>query len=393
MTDERKKRRLATRLIHPDRYASTDFTSLAVPTWRGSTVVFDSVADVGDANDPDQYRYGLYGTPTTRDLAIRIAATEGADHCVIVPSGQAAIALPYFAFCKTGDHVLLPRSAYGPNTELAADTIRRVGIEVERYEPTIGAAIVGLIRDNTSLIWCESPGSITMEIQDVPAICAVAKERGVLVAIDNTYGAGILFDAFAAGVDISVQALTKYQGGHSDLLLGSIATRDRRLDQQLRETQRLFGMGVSPDDCSMVLRGLKSLDVRLNRLEQSALTVARWLRNHDEVTTVLHPALPDCPGHEIWKRDWTGSASIFSIIFGRWTREQVVRFVDSLEIFKIGYSWGGANSLVMTYGDLTRPTPETGPLLVRLNVGLEDPLDLIDDLEQALTKAGNHSSR
>ena len=389
MPDEPKKRRLATRLIHPDRYASTDFTSLAVPTWRGSTVVFDSVADVGDVNDPDQYRYGLYGTPTTRDLAIRIAAIEGAEQCVIVPSGQAAIALPYLAFCKSGDHVLLPKSAYGPNTELSADILKRMGIDVERYEPTIGPDIAGLIRDTTRLIWTESPGSITMEVQDIPAICAAAKERDVLVAIDNTYGAGILFDAFKAGVDISVQALTKYAGGHSDLLLGSIATRDAKLDGLLREAQRLTGMSVSPDDCSLVLRGLKTLDVRLQRLEQSALTVARWLRNHEEAITVLHPAFPDCPGHEIWKRDWTGSASIFSIVFERWTRAKVVAFVDSLQLFKIGYSWGGANSLVMTYAGLRRPTPETGPLLVRLNVGLEDPQDLIEDIEQALRMAAS----
>ena len=389
MPDEPKKRRLATRLIHPDRYASTDFTSLAVPTWRGSTVVFDSVADVGDVNDPDQYRYGLYGTPTTRDLAIRIAAIEGAEQCVIVPSGQAAIALPYLAFCKSGDHVLLPHSAYGPNTELSADILKRMGIDVERYEPTIGPDIAGLIRDTTRLIWTESPGSITMEVQDIPAICAAAKERDVLVAIDNTYGAGILFDAFKAGVDISVQALTKYAGGHSDLLLGSIATRDAKLDLLLREAQRLTGMSVSPDDCSLVLRGLKTLDVRLQRLEQSALTVARWLRNHEEAITVLHPAFPDCPGHEIWKRDWTGSASIFSIVFERWTRAKVVEFVDSLQLFKIGYSWGGANSLVMTYAGLRRPTPETGPLLVRLNVGLEDPQDLIEDIEQALRMAAS----
>ena len=388
MSDEPNKRRLATRLIHPDRYASTDFTSLAMPTWRGSTVVFDSVADVGDSNDPDQYRYGLYGTPTTRDLAIRIAAIEGAEHCLIVPSGQAAIALPYFAFCKAGDHVLLSQSAYGPNTELAADILDRLGIEVERYEPTIGGGIAGLIRDNTQLVWTESPGSITMEIQDVPTICAAARECGVLTVIDNTYGAGILFDAFRAGVDISVQALTKYQGGHSDLLLGSIATRDAKLDAKLREAQRLLGMGVSPDDCSAVLRGLKTLDVRLQRLEQSALTVARWLYEQHQVTTMLHPAFADCPGHDIWKRDWTGSASIFSVIFGHWTRDQVVRFVDSLQLFKIGYSWGGANSLVMTYAGLRRPTPETGPLLVRLNVGLEDPQDLIEDLQQALEKAG-----
>ena len=387
MPDKPKNRRLATRLIHPDRHANTDFQSLAVPTWRGSTVLFDSVADVRDSNDPDQYRYGLYGTPTVRELALQIATLEGAEHCLIVPSGQAALALPYLAFCKAGDHVLLTRSAYGPNTELAFATLQRLGIEVERYEPTIGGGIAGLIRGNTRLIWTESPGSVTMEVQDVPANCAAAHERGGLVAIDNTYGAGILFDAFAAGVDISVQALTKYAGGHSDLLLGSIATRDTKLDKQLRDAQRLIGMSVSPDDCSLVLRGLKTLDVRLKRLGETALTVARWLGQREEVTALLHPAFPGCPGHDIWKRDWTGSASVFSVIFGNWTREQVVRFVDSLELFGIGYSWGGTGSLAMTYGDLKRPTPETGKLLVRLNVGLEDPQDLIEDLERALAAA------
>ena len=387
MSKEPKERRLATRLIHPDRRASTDFQSLATPTSRASTVLFKSVADARDSYDPDQYRYGLYGTPTVRELALQIAAIEGAEHCLIVPSGQAAIALPYLAFCKSGDHVLLTRSAYGPNTELAFETLKRLGIEVERYEPMIGGGISELIRRNTTLIWTESPGSITMEVQDVPAICAAAKERGVKVAIDNTYGAGVLFDAYAAGVDISVQALTKYAGGHSDLLLGSITTRDVKYDQQLRAAQRLTGMGVSPDDCSLVLRGLKTLDVRLKRLGESALTVAQWLRERDEVTALLHPAFPDCPGHDIWKRDWTGSASIFSVIFGNWTRDQLVRFVDALALFGIGYSWGGAGSLVMTYGDLRRPTPEMGKLLVRLNIGLEDPGDLIEDLDQALASA------
>ncbi|MFL6723640.1 MAG: cystathionine beta-lyase [Sphingomicrobium sp.] len=389
MSEEPKKRRLATRLIHPDRYASADFKSLAVPTYRGSTVLFDKVADIRDANDPDHYRYGLYGTPTTRDLALRIAAIEGADHCLIVPSGQAAIALPYLAFCKAGDHVLLTQSAYGPNLELAADLLKKLGVEVERYDPMIGDGIAALIRDETRLIWTESPGSITMEVQDVPAICAAARARGVLVAIDNTYGAGILFDAFKAGVDISIQALTKYAGGHSDLLLGSIATRDEALDRRLRETQRLTGMGVSPDDCSAVLRGLKTLDVRLQRLGESALSVARWLEQREEVTALLHPAFPDCPGHEIWKRDWSGSASIFSIVLGKWTRSQVEDFVDGLQLFKLGYSWGGANSLVMTYRDLRRPNLDCGPLLVRLNVGLEDPQDLIEDLEQALAEASS----
>ena len=393
MTEQSKNRRLATRLIHPDRYASTDFKALAMPTWRGSTVTFDSVSDIVEFADPEQYRYGLYGTPTVRDLAIRIAALEGGEHCLIVPSGQAAIALPYLALCKAGDHVLLTASAYEPNQELAAGPLKAFGIEVERYDPTIGGDIANLIRDNTSLIWTESPGSISMEVQDIPAICAAAKQRNVLVAIDNTYGAGVLFDAFAAGVDISIQALTKYAGGHSDVLLGSIVTRDKSLDRRIRKVQQLTGIGVSPDDCSLVLRGLKTLDVRLNALGKSTLTVARWLEQRSEVTALLHPAFPDCPGHEIWKRDWIGSASIFSVIFGHWTRERVECFVDSLELFKIGYSWGGANSLVMCYRDLKRPTPETGPQLVRLNIGLEDPQDLIEDLEQALDRANDYSSR
>ena len=387
MSDEPRKRRLATRLIHADRHASTDFEALAVPTWRGSTVVFDSMADFDDRSDADQYRYGLAGTPTSRELALRIAAIEGAHEAILVPSGLAAIALTYFACCTAGGHALLPASAYGPNAEIAEGMLAGLGIEVEIYDPLIGGGIASLLRDNTQLIWCESPGSITMEMQDVPAICAAARQRGVPVAIDNTYGAGLLFDAFAAGVDISVQALTKYQAGHSDLLMGSISTREEKHARKIRKALRLTGMGVSPDDCSLVLRGLKTLDIRMKRFEESTLAVARWLKARDEVTALLHPAFPDCPGHELWKRDYSGSASIFSIVLGNWTRAQVVRFVDSLGLFQIGYSWGGVNSLVISYSDLQRPTPETGPLLVRLNIGLEDPQDLIDDLEQALAKA------
>ena len=387
MTEEPKQRRLATRLIHPDGYASTDFESLAIPTWRGSTVVFDSVAEFEKRGDAGQYRYGLFGTPTTRELAQRIAAIEAARETILVPSGLAAIALTYFAYCSAGSHALLPDSAYGPNREIADEMLEGLGVEVDVYDPLIGDGIAALIRDNTHLIWCESPGSITMEVQDVPAICAAAKQRDVPVAIDNTYGAGVLFDAFGAGVDVSVQALTKYQAGHSDLLMGSISTREEKHARKIRKAHRLIGMGVSPDDCSLVLRGLKTFDLRLKRFEESALAVARWLEQREEVTALLHPAFPDCPGHEFWKRDYRGSASIFSIIFGNWTREQVVRFVDSLKLFKIGYSWGGVNSLVITYSDLHRPRPETGPLLVRLNIGLEDPQDLIEDIEQALAKA------
>ena len=387
MEGEPKQRRSATRLIHPDRPASTDFESLAVPTFRGSTVVFDSVADFDNRSDPEQYRYGLAGTPTSRELAQRIAALEGAGEAFLVPSGLAAIALTYFAYCTAGGHALLPASAYGPNLEIAEGMLAGLGIEVENYDPLIGGDIASLLRDNTQLIWCESPGSITMEMQDVPAICRAAKARGVPVAIDNTYGAGMLFDAFGAGVDVSVQALTKYQAGHSDVLMGSVSAREEKHARKVRKALRLTGMGVSPDDCSLVLRGLKTLDVRMKRFEESTLAVARWLEQREEVTALLHPAFQQCPGHEFWKRGYSGSASIFSVILGNWTRAQIVRFVDSLELFKIGYSWGGVNSLVICYSDLKRPTPETGPLLVRLSIGLEDPRDLIDDLEQALAKA------
>lgn len=386
MVGRDKERRRATRLIHPPGYASVDFSSLAVPTYRGSTTVFRSMADVERPTE-DQYRYGIYGTPTARELAQRIAAIEGADRTTLAPSGLAAVSLALLSFCKAGGHLLLPASAYGPTRALADGLLKDLGVETEVYDPLTGGEIAALIRKNTQLIWCESPGSITMEFQDVAAICRAAKNCKVPVAIDNTYGAGVLFDAFAAGVDLSVQALTKYHGGHSDLLMGSVSTRGADAGRKVKQTADQLGLSVSPDDCSLVLRGLKTFDLRLRHLGDSASAVAEWLGRQECVTAVLHPAHADCPGHEHWKRDWSGSASLFSIIFGSWTRDQVIRFVEGLELFKIGYSWGGANSLVMTYRNLRRPTPETGPLLVRLNVGLEDPHDLIEDLGQAMAAA------
>lgn len=377
-------KRRATRLIHPVDYASVDFKALAVPTYRGSTTVFKSMADV-ERPTKDQYRYGIFGTPTARELSQRIAAIEGADQTVLAPSGLSAVSLALLAFCKAGGHLLIPASAYGPTRELADGLLKDLGIQTEVYDPLIGSSIATLIRENTHLIWCESPGSITMEFQDIPAICAAAKARAVPVAIDNTYGAGVLFDAFGCGVDVSVQALTKYQGGHSDLLMGSVSTRGEHAGRMVKRAADQLGLSVSPDDCSLVLRGLKTFDLRLRHLENSARAVAAWLADQKPVTAVLHPAHPECPGHDIWKRDWSGSASLFSIVFGNWSRNQVVSFVEALELFKIGYSWGGANSLVMTYRDLRRPTPEVGPLLVRLNVGLEDPEDLIMDLKQAIS--------
>jgi cystathionine beta-lyase len=335
------------------------------------------------------FTYGLYGTPTAMELAKRIAAMEGAKHTFLAASGQGAIALVDLAFTKAGDHVLIPQSAYGPNVEAGRNLLGRFGVEMELYNPLIGDGIAALIRENTSLIWCESPGSITMEVQDVPAIVAAAHARGVVVAIDNTYAAGVLFDAFAHGVDVSVQALTKYVGGHSDLLLGSVSVATEDGYERVGAMHRTLGMNVSPDDCSLALRGLQTLAVRLEKMERSTLEIANWLAERPEVDVVLHPALPSCPGHEVWKRDFTGSASVFSFLFSpRYSVEQVHAFVDRLKLFRLGWSWGGVHSLVLVYPTLTRIDANHQGRLVRLNIGLEEPSDLIADLESSLSRLG-----
>ena len=375
------------KLLHTATRTSSDFRSLATPVYRGSTVLFDKAADVIDdwRQDKHGYTYGLYGTPTVLELGARIAEIEGAHHCFIVPGGQAAITTTYLAFCSAGSHGLVPWSAYGPTKEVAAGLLRRLGIEIETYDPLIGAGIAKLIRPNTALIWTESPGSVTMEIQDVPAIVAAAKARGVPVALDNTYAAGVLFDAFRHGVDVSLQALTKYVGGHSDVLLGSVSVANAELYEKVGSVWGQLAMAVSPDDASLGLRGLQTLGVRLERLESSALTVANWLKSRPEIEAVLHPALPDCPGHDFWKRDFSGSASVFSVVFRpEVPAEQIPSFVDALALFRKGYSWGGTTSLAMLYPHLKRPNRDYGGRLIRLNIGLEEPQDLIEDLKGAL---------
>lgn len=374
-----------TRLIQPDVEAPGGFVSLVPAVHRGSTVVFERLADAQDDWRSGRYTYGLYGTPTVLELGARIADIEGAQHSFVVPGGQAALVLVYLAFCTAGSHVLVPESAYGPNKELGPGLLERLGISVETYPPMIAGDLVRLIRPETRLVWCESPGSITMEVQDVPAIVAAAHARGVPVALDNTYAAGILFDAFAAGVDVSVQALTKYVGGHSDLLLGTVSVRDEAAYERVGPVHRLLGLAVSPDDCALALRGLETLAVRLDALERSTLAIARWLKEQPEVARVLHPAFQDCPGHEIWKNQFTGSASVFSIVFAEeWSAARVARFVDALRLFRIGYSWGGTTSLVMAYPAAGSNARSYGASLVRLNVGLEKTEDLIDDLKRAL---------
>jgi cysteine-S-conjugate beta-lyase len=377
-----------TKLIHSDAKIPDGFRSLSVGVQRASTVLFPDAASVRD--DWDQYEvgytYGLYGTPTTLELAGRICELEGGFRTLITPGGQCAISLINLAFLKAGDHVLIPESVYTPSRKFAAQVLRRFGVEVGFYAPEAGAGIQTLFRENTRMVWCESPGSITMEVQDVPAIAEAAHRAGAVVVLDNTWSAGVYFDAFAHGVDVTMQALTKYVGGHSDLLLGSITVRDKEAWQRLGATHNLVGCAASPDDCSLALRGLKTLAVRLKAIEDSALNLARWLSERPEIERVLHPALPSCPGYEFWKRDFTGSAGVFSIVFQpRFSKAQVQGFVDRLELFEIGYSWAGVTSLAVAYDfHATRGRPDYGHRIVRLNIGLEDESDLKADLGRAL---------
>ena len=377
-----------TRLIHPETSVPSGYRSLATPVYRGSTTLFSSASAVTDQWDQERagYTYGLYGTPTSLELANRICELESGRHTIVTPGGQAAISLIDFALLHSGDHILMPASVYRPNRKLATALLSRFGVTTTFYDPLIGAAIADLIEENTRLVWTESPQSVTMEVQDVPAIAAAAHARGAIVALDNTWSAGVLFDAFAHGVDVTMQAITKYVGGHSDLLLGTITVRDEELYQHLGAARQVIGCGASPDDCSLALRGLQTLGVRLSAIEQSALEIARWLAERPEVERVLHPALPSCPGHEFWKRDFSGSSGVFSFVLAPGpTREQVFAFVDALELFEIGYSWAGTTSLAVAYTIAPRPgRPPYDHRLVRFSIGLESTADLIADIERAL---------
>ena len=385
------KKDWTTKLIHSDAKIPEGFRSLATPTYRGSTTLFSDAAKVDDNWNQYEvgYTYGLYGTPTTLELASRICELEHGYRTIITAGGQGAISLINLALLRAGEHVLLPESVYVPNRKLANNILRRFGVQVSYYDPAIGRHLAGLIQTNTRLVWCESPGSITMEVQDVPAIAEAAHLGGALVALDNTWSAGVFFDAFAHGVDVTMQALTKYVGGHSDLLLGSVTVKDKSIYQRLGATHQLLGCAASPDDCSLALRGMKTLAVRLEQISASALTIAHWLAARPEVELVLHPALDSCPGHELWKRDFAGAAGVFSIVLRKEvSKQQVLDFVNSLALFKIGYSWGGVNSLALAY-DFTpyKTRADYGHRVVRLNIGLEATEDLLADLEAAFARS------
>ncbi|HEX8883682.1 MAG TPA: cystathionine beta-lyase [Noviherbaspirillum sp.] len=383
-----EEKSLQTRLIHHDYRAPDGFAAFPTAIHHASTVLFKDVAALRSRNWQDKtgYTYGLHGTPTTFTLEARLAAIEGGSHCVLAPSGLAAIAMVDLALLKTGDDVLLPDNVYNPSRELGNWLSKDFGISARYYDPTVGAGIAALIQPNTRLIWTEAPGSVSMEVPDIPAICKAAHAAGALVAIDNTWSAGIAFAAFDHGVDIVMQALTKYQSGGSDVLMGAVICRDKALHQRLETAHMRLGYGVGADDAYLVSRGLATMKLRFDAHDRGARQLAAWLKARPEVSRVLHPAFPDCPGHAHWKRDFTGAGGLFSVIFDeRYSEAQTDRFIDSLRLFKIGYSWGGANSLCVPYRmqGMRQGWQAKGQLL-RFNVGLEDPADLIADIEQAM---------
>jgi cystathionine beta-lyase len=387
MADDKKS--LQTLLTTTDYAPPAGFAAFPTAIHHASTVLFKNVAALRDRNwqDKTSYTYGLHGTPTTFTLEARLAEIEGGSHCLLAPSGLAAIAMIDLALLKTGDELLVPDNVYNPNRELANWLQKDFGITARFYDPMAGEAIAELIRPTTKLIWVEAPGSVSMEVPDVPAICRAAKAKGVPVALDNTWAAGIAFRAFEHGVDIVMQALTKYHSGGSDVLMGAVITRDQSLHRKIEIAHMRLGMGVSADDTYLVLRGLPTLKLRFDAHDAAARKIATWLKARSEISTVLHPAFEDCPGHAVWQRDFHGAGGLFSVLFDpAYTEAQTDRFIDSLKLFKIGYSWGGANSLAVPYRiEQMRSHWDGAGQLVRFNIGLEDADDLIADLQQALT--------
>lgn len=386
-----RKHGLRTRLAHAGRPGTRIHGFVNPALTRGSTVLYPSCAErqqfAGLRLEPELV-YGVMGTPTQFALEEVIAEIEGGTRCQIVCSGLAAISTPLLAFLKAGDHCLMPDSVYGPARIFADTMLAQLGVETTYYDPSVDeAGMAALIRFHTSVVYTESPGSHTFEMQDIPAIARAAHARGTLVVMDNTWGIHF-FQPFAHGIDVSIQALTKYVVGHSDVCLGAVTTATDANWRRLRNGALALGQYASPDDCWLALRGVRTLAVRLERQMEAGLQVARWLAARAEVKEVLHPALPGARGHELWRRDFSGACSLFGVVFDpRYNAAATRAMIDSLELFGIGASWGGFESLALpTTGFITRTagTGDFGGPAIRLYIGLEDPADLIADLERGL---------
>ena len=387
---------LSTALIHHPYQPPRGFEAPQPPVHKASTVIFANTAALHARSwkEKSGYTYGLHGTPTTFTLEERIATLEGGTHCVLVPSGLAAIALVDSALLAAGDEVLIPDNAYGPGKELARHELARWGITHRTYDPANPQALAEMLTPATKLVWIEAAGSVTMEFPDLPALVRAARSQGAVVALDNTWGAGIAFKAFeiepGLGVDVSVHALTKYPSGGGDVLMGSVTSRDPVLHLKLNATHMRTGWGIAANDAELVLRSLPSMPLRYAAQDQAARALASWWAARPEIVQVLHPAFTGSPGHEHWLRQCTAAAGLFSVVFDeRYSSAQVDAFVDSLRRFKIGFSWAGAVSLVVPYElSMIRTQPAWRGTLVRFSIGLEAVDDLITDSAQALAALG-----
>lgn len=379
--------RPATRLVTGGRRKEWRGRLVNVPSERASTILFDSVEHLR-ASEPGlgSYNYGLQGTATYWALAEALTELEpGAEGTILFPSGLAAITAPLLALLKPGEELLAPDSVYGPTRRFCDTILKKFGVTTRYYGPMIGERIAEIVAPNTCAIFLESPGSLTMEIQDVPGICAVAREQGIPTLLDNTWATPLMFPAISSGVDISILAATKYVGGHADVMLGS-ATTTAAVFERIQTVTWDLGYAVSPDDAWLGSRGLRTMGVRLKQHEESALKIAHWLTARPEVGLMLHPAFPDCPGHEYWKRDFYGSSGLFSFELKNASDAVRAQFVDSLALFGIGYSWGGYESLALPINPHRTVSRPPAPNLIRLQIGLEDPDDLIADLGAAFDR-------
>jgi len=381
-----RKRRQSTTLVEGGRRKEWRGRLVNPPIERASTILFDSVAELRSTRAGiGTYRYGLQGTASQWALAEALTELEpGAAGTTLYSSGLAAITAALMAVLSPGYELLVTDSVYGPTRKFCDTILKRFGVATRYYDPLVGREIAELIGEPTRAILLESPGSLTMEVQDVPGICAIARERGIVTLLDNTWATPLLFPAIAAGVDISIMAATKYVGGHADVMIGAV-TATEQFHRLIETASWDLGHCLSPEDAWLGSRGLRTMGVRLKRHEESALTIARWLKEQPQVGAVLHPALPDCPGHEVWKRDFKGASGLFS--FELKNVDQAVRdaFADSLELFGIGFSWGGYESLVLPIEPVRTVSRAPAENLVRLHIGLEDPEDLIEDLAGALS--------
>ena len=387
MTEERRpggKRRPATQVAHLGRDPRQHLGAVNTPVYRATTILFDTVAEL-EAAERGEYpgiTYGLHGLPTVTDLQAAMAQLEGGYAALAVPSGLAAITLALLGTTRAGDHVVVTDAVYGPTRRFCDNQLKRFGVEVSYYDPLAGTAVERQFRSNTRVVFTESPGSLTFEVQDVPAIAEVAHAKGALVMLDNTWATPLGFSAFAHGVDIALHAGTKYLGGHSDVLIGLVVCSEAAYPG-LHRLWTDMGVSASSDDCFLALRGLRTLAVRLERHTQSALTIAQWLRERPEVDEVIFPALPGSRGHELWKRDFTGACGLFGVVLKPVAKARVDAMLDGLQLFKMGWSWGGFESLIIP-ANIERAKRtirwDTGGPYLRLHVGLESVDDLIADL-------------